>query len=83
MTKTQWKIRFYSTSDRTYSTADAGEMALSSDRDGVAERAESTADNTLQALCRLVEMLHGKGILNTAEVQHVLVLHAYEPVGDE
>lgn len=82
MAKTRWKP-LWSTSDCTYTTADAGEFALTDRDGGIAESALSMAENTAGAVSRLVEMLHEKGILTTDEVYQVLELYGYEPVEDE
>lgn len=51
---------------------------LISDSDGAVESARRTAENTAEALARLVEGLHEKGKLTDTEVQHILDLHGYE-----
>ena len=82
MSNIRWRHPYY-INDRAYSTADAGERSLAGGSEGVAERAAGTADNTLRALCRLVETLHDRGMLSNDEVRHVLELHGYDLVEDE
>ena len=80
MPKTLWK-HTWSRGRRAITTAETAEALIENDG-GVAERAQSTAENTARALGRLVETLHEKGLLTTDEVQQVLDLWAYE-VADE
>ena len=74
---TKWKLPWGAT--WALSTANAGARELISDSDGAVESARSTAENAAEALARLVEVLHERGKLTDAEVQHILDLHGYEP----
>ena len=61
------------------STAQAGARELISDDGGAVENALRTAENTAEALARLVETLQERGKLTDTEVQHILDLHGYVP----
>ena len=76
----RWRNRYSYSDSRKLSTADAGEMSLTSTADGAVERANATAENAVLALARLVEVLEAQGLLTTEEVQQVLDLHNYEKV---
>ena len=73
---TKWKLPWGR--QGALSTANAGARELISDSDGAVESARRTAENTAEALARLVEVLHERGKLTDAEVQHILDLHGYE-----
>jgi hypothetical protein len=68
---------------RTFDTAEAGFRALADQEGGAAERALATAEAAAQALARLVEVLETQSALTPGEVNHVLGLHAFEPVDAE
>ena len=74
---TKWKRPWMA--EGHLSTAEAGARELISDSEGAVECARRTAENTAEALARLVEVLHERGKLTDAEVQHILDLYGYEP----
>ena len=82
MTDIRWRTR-HMARNRGCSIAEAGARELSGTEDGALERVEETAENTLRALCRLVEALHNKGVLADDDVRRVLNMHAYEPVEND
>jgi hypothetical protein len=69
-------------SGKRYRTAEAGTRQLGSAEGGAVERAERIADNAAEAVSRLAEVLHDKGLLTDAEVVQVLDLYGYEKVED-
>lgn len=79
---TQWTNR-RSLRVQPLSTSTAISYSLTAQEGGVAECAQGTAGNAVDALGRLAEMLEGKGLLTTAEVQQVFQIYAYESAEDE
>lgn len=81
MVKTVWKSPWYP-GRRAVQTSEAAETLIDNDG-GQVESAKYTAENAVNALGRLVETLHEKGLLTTDEVQQVLDLYGYEVAEDE
>ena len=73
---TTWRKRFYDTGAE-FSTSQAGLQELTD-----TGHALSIAQQTAEALARLVEELEDQGRLDTAQVQHVLNLYGYVTSAD-
>jgi len=73
--KTMWKHDWRPT--QVLTTEKAGARELTDVGGGVSEMALRVAENTAEALARLVATLEGKGLLHHSEVQSVLGLYGY------
>ena len=79
---TRWK-ETWSSGARLKSTSEVIASELCEVDGGVAERAERTAENTAEALGRLVEALENKGLFTTDDIETIFHIYGFEPEDDE
>lgn len=79
---TRWKRHWHPTAG-LQSTRYVVASTLCDVEGGAVERAETIAENTAEALGRLVEALENKGLFTTDEIKTIFQIYGFEPVEDE
>jgi len=79
---TRWKRSWYNGGVTLSTSRVIGRELLERD-EGVAENAMLTAENTANALGRLVEAMEDKGIFTSNEIQEIFQLYGFYEVDDE